>query len=121
MPYDGTAAAVYADQNAEAHSRGRCAEYVRNAIEQGGGITMGRTLLAKDYGPVLRTAGFYEASGLPQTGDVAVIQPAPGHPAGHMAIYDGTNWVSDFKQLRGMYPGPAYRSAQPAYTVFRHN
>lgn len=121
MIYDAAAAADYADRSAEPHSRGRCAEYVRKAIK-GGGITMAHTHWAKDYGPVLKLAGFYEViGGLPKKGDVVVIQPAPGHPAGHMAIYDGTRWVSDFKQLHGLYPGPAYRSAQPSYTIYRHS
>lgn len=46
-----------------------------------------------------------------QEGDVVVIQPCDdGNPAGHMAIYDGTTWYSDFRQ-RDMWGGPGYRSA----------
>lgn len=78
---------------------------------------------AKDYGPMLRSAGFtaigtYE---MPREGDVIIIQPyAGGNPSGHMAIYDGAEWYSDFKQ-RDMWAGPGYRAARPSYTIYRKN
>ncbi|CAJ0801399.1 hypothetical protein LMG7141_03962 [Ralstonia condita] len=118
--YDGILAANYAASNIEPNSVGRCAEYVRKAIEWGG-ISLQRTRSAKDYGLSLLAAGFHEAIGSPVKGDVIVIQPAPGHPHGHMAIYDDSHWISDFKQLHGFYPGPAYRSAQPAYKIYRYH
>lgn len=120
MPFDGKSAANYAESHAEIFSRGRCAQYVRRAIEWGG-ISLPHTHSAKDYGHILESGGFQTVSGTPQKGDVIVIQPAPGHPDGHMAIYDGEHWISDFKQLHGFYPGPAYRSAQPSYKIYRHN
>ncbi|EEF3390352.1 hypothetical protein Q8D36_003040 [Salmonella enterica] len=90
---------------------------------QAGGITLGHTYHAKDYGPMLRSAGFttigtYE---MPREGDVIIIQPyAGGNPSGHMAIYDGADWYSDFKQ-RDMWAGPGYRAARPSYTIYRKN
>lgn len=60
-------------------------------------------------------------SGSPQSGDVAVIQPIPGHPDGHMSMYDGKEWISDFKQLHGLYPSQTYRTAQPSYKIYRHD
>ncbi|CAN0628548.1 conserved protein of unknown function [Burkholderia multivorans] len=119
MVCDGSSAANHADRNAAPKSVGRCAEYVRKAIEWGG-ISLQRTNSAKDYGRILEASGFREALGSPRKGDVVVIQPAPGHPHGHMAIYHGANWISDFKQLRGIYPGPAYRSAAPSYKIYRY-
>lgn len=103
-------------------SSGWCAEFTRKAI-QAGGITLGHTYHAKDYGPMLRSAGFtaigtYE---MPREGDVIIIQPyAGGNPSGHMAIYDGAEWYSDFKQ-RDMWAGPGYRAARPSYTIYRKN
>ncbi|EDL5765368.1 hypothetical protein CWG77_16250 [Salmonella enterica subsp. enterica serovar Senftenberg] len=103
-------------------SSGRCAEFTRKAI-QAGGITLGHTYHAKDYGPMLKSAGFtaigtYE---MPREGDVIIIQPyAGGNPSGHMAIYDGAEWYSDFKQ-RDMWAGPGYRAARPSYTIYRKN
>lgn len=82
---------------------------------------MRHTARAKDMGAALLDAGFYAVNGAPRKGDVVVIQPAPGHPDGHAAIYDGQNWISDFKQLHGLYPGPAYRSSQPPYKIYRHD
>ena len=123
MPYDGNRAANYADSHAQPNSTGNCAKYVRKALEWGG-AELGRTHYAKDYGPVLEEAGFQVIQTPPRKGDVVVIQPAPGHPSGHMAIYNGTVWVSDFPQNagpQGFYPGPAYRTAQPAYRIYRHD
>jgi hypothetical protein len=120
MPYDAASAVNYAESHAAPRSLGRCAEYVRKAVEWGG-ILLQRTHDAKDYGRSLEAAGFREAFGAPQKGDVIVIQPAPGHPHGHMAIYTGSQWISDFRQLHGFYPGPAYRSAQPSYKIYRYD
>ncbi|EMX7707833.1 C40 family peptidase [Salmonella enterica] len=122
MSWDKRMAVNYAKTHAGSHSQGRCAEFTRKAI-QAGGITLGHTYHAKDYGPMLRSAGFtaigtYE---MPREGDVIIIQPyAGGNPSGHMAIYDGTEWYPDFKQ-RDMWAGPGYRAARPSYTIYRKN
>ena len=124
MPFDKSSAASYADDHAQSHSTGNCAKYVRKAIESGG-ISLHHAHYAKDYGPLLEAVGFRQAIGDPQTGDVIVIQPAPGNPSGHMAIFDGSVWESDFKQTphgsQGFYPGPSYRQSQPAYKIYRYN
>ena len=52
--------------------------------------------------------------------DVAVIQNIVGHDSGHVCIYDGQQWISDFVQ-RTLYPGQAYRNIQPHYELFRHD
>jgi hypothetical protein len=119
MAYDAASAANYAERKANQTSQGQCAKYVRRAIEWGG-IALAHTGSAKNYGPILEAAGFSEATGSPQRGDVVVIQAVPGHPDGHMAIYDGTLWISDFKQQHGLYPGPAYRNTQPSYKIYRY-
>jgi len=113
---------------------GKCATYVREAIEAGG-LQISRTGSgsAKDYGPRLIEAGFTALDGDPvpyQAGDVAVIagftkDAAEGikkdHPDGHMAMYDGTQWISDFKQ-DGLkpYPGSDYVKAAPSYVIYRY-
>ena len=52
-------------------------------------------------------------------GDVVVIQNYPGGDVnGHIALYDGTRWVSDFKQ-RDIWAGPGYRANQPPLQVYR--
>ncbi|EJP2127825.1 hypothetical protein NUZ96_002988 [Salmonella enterica] len=110
MSWDKRVAVNYAKTHAGSHSQGRCAEFTRKAI-QAGGITLGHTYHAKDYGPMLRSAGFtaigtYE---MPREGDVIIIQP-----------YAGAEWYSDFKQ-RDMWAGPGYRAARPSYTIYRKN
>ena len=50
------------------------------------------------YG-ILSNIGFSQISkGSPQKGDVYVENRTSSHPHGHIAIYDGNNWVSDFIQ-----------------------
>jgi hypothetical protein len=108
--------------HAHATSLGRCAEYVRRAIEAGG-VPLIRKQSAKDYGSSLEIVGFNYATSVPgnsNAGDVAVIQPIEGHPHGHMAMYNGQIWISDFRQYHGYYPSPSYRSIKPPVKVYRY-
>jgi hypothetical protein len=121
---DITAAVRYLDDHASGQSLGRCAEFVRKAVEAGG-VTLVRHLSAKDYGSSLEAVGFVALVGQPingfLAGDVAIIQSMAGHPNGHMTMYDGHIWVSDFRQFHGLYPGPAYRAAKPPYKIYRYH
>jgi len=60
---------------------------------------------------------------MPQKGDVAVMNPARTSriPAGHIAIYNGDQWVSDYvqKPLYGIYPGSVYGKDRPSYKIYR--
>lgn len=80
-----------------------------------------RTGSARNYGSSLAAVGFYEVHGAPQRGDVVIIQGMPHHEDGHMAMYDGNIWISDFKQMHGFYPGPEYRAVKPSYKIYRHD
>lgn len=107
--------------HAAVKSTGNCAAFVRQAIAAGG-IHVPPTRYAKDYGLNLVAAGFAEIVPRPATyeaGDIVVIQTATGHPAGHMAMYNGQSWISDFKQ-NGLYPGETYRKEQPDYVIYRY-
>ena len=108
------------DNNAQRQSTGLCGRYVGRALAAGGADVGSHN--GKDYGPYLSDAGFSEVpldGYQPQAGDVSVVQPYPGgNQAGHVAGYDGTNWVSDFPQS-GLYPGPGYRLYKPPYTIYR--
>ena len=114
-------AVAYLKNHAHASSTSSCAKYVRLAI-QGGGINVPRTLSAKDYGAKLEAVGFQAipADSELQPGDVVIIQPIPGHPYGHMAMYEGEIWISDFRQFHGFYPGQSYRASHPAYQFYLH-
>lgn len=120
MPWDVNRAIHYLRAKVQPISQGLCATYTRQAIEAGG-IRLLHTRHAKDYGSSLRASGFREVSstGPFRAGDVAVIQPITGHPDGHMCMFDGNTWISDFKQ-RTLYPGPAYRNEKPIYKIYRH-
>ncbi|PCE27521.1 cytoplasmic protein [Paraburkholderia acidicola] len=122
MPSFNQAAAVnHLRSNAEPSSTGHCAQYVREAINAGG-VYPAHTPLARNYGGPLLAAGFYRVDGnYPQKGDVVVIQAIPHHPAGHMAMYDGQIWISDFRQYHGFYPSQSYRDLQPPYQIYRHD
>lgn len=118
--WDKDAAVEYLNANARPHSVSRCAEFVRLAIEAGG-LRLLRANSAKDYGRSLEIAGFaIIGPTLPTPGDVVIIQPCPGQRHGHMAMYNGSNWVSDFKQMHGLYPGPAYRRLKPDFSIYQY-
>ena len=117
-------AVAHLDANAKNQSSGRCAEFVRKAVEAGGVILI-RRVSAKDYGPSLDQVGFRlvggGVDGQYYPGDVAVIQPIAGHPHGHMAMYNGQIWISDFRQTHGLYPGHSYRLVKPVYALYRYS
>jgi hypothetical protein len=110
----------YVNSHALGASTGRCAEAVRKAVEAGG-VNLARHNSAKDYGPSLQAVGFARLGSIAAftSGDVVVIDSFPGNTHGHIAIFNGLSWVSDFKQS-GLYPGPGYRQYRPAYSVYRY-
>ena len=93
-----------------------------NAIEAGGenaSRAKSAHLLNNGY---LENTGFQEVSKknyVPQKGDVIVIEATNGHPHGHTAMYDGSQWVSDFYQ-RDAFGSPAYRKPGVEYHYYRH-
>ncbi len=119
--WDQDKAIAELQKNALVSSSRRCAQYVRTAIEAGG-IFLSREADAKNYGRSLQVAGFRVVNRnsciIPQRGDVVVIQPVQAGNPGHMAMYDGQIWISDFKQ-RTMYPGPEYRKHEPDFAIYR--
>lgn len=114
--------------NAEPTSTGYCARYVRFALEAGGINTSGYPGAAKDYGPFLLSKGFNTVNPhywVPQAGDIIVFDPfetaTASHPNGHIEMFDGTDYISDFKQPRGFWPGGSFQSYQPQFTIYRWN
>jgi len=112
------AALDHLQASAKPKSTERCGQYVREAIEAGG-VTLVRQNSAKDYGTSLIQAGFVPvhlnlllqspifldfslSSDCPfKSGDVAVFEGTdaiPGGENGHMQMFDGTHWISDFVQ-----------------------
>jgi hypothetical protein len=113
-------------------AKGQCAKYIRRSLEAGFGLQkdafLGKTPVpARLYGPFLQGQGFSQVQTTNyQIGDIAVIQGYPGAtsdpngvPYGHIQMYDGNIWISDFKQMNGFWPGPGYRRSQPGFTIYR--
>lgn len=121
MPWSAKDAVAYIQGHALAVSHGRCAHAVREAVDAGG-VTIAARRHAENLGESLSAAGFLPVpSGMPyEPGDVAIIHSIPRHPDGHACMFDGKQWISDFRQERGMYPGPDYRTDMPPFVVYRH-
>jgi hypothetical protein len=102
--------------------QGKCARYVRLAIEAAGGNTAGHPISAKDWGPTLARIGcttIAQQGYIAQKGDIAVIQATSKSPHGHIQGHDGTRWISDFIQS-AFWPGPSFREEKPSYEVYRY-
>jgi len=117
--WDLEKAGRHLESHAQPKAAGACARYVREAIEAGG-PSLNRTNSAKDHGPSLTAVGF-ELSGtsLYLRGDVVIMQNFADHPHGHMPMYTGSKWISDFVQI-DFWPGPAYRTSKPTFKIYRY-
>ena len=119
--YNVDDATKYLREHAYEKSQSKCAKAVRLALEAGGLDTSGRPAAAADYNDgFLQSLGFIEVSPenyTPQAGDIVVHERQDGHPYGHIAMYDGTEWISDFVQI-DMFGGSAYRN-NPDYSLWR--
>jgi hypothetical protein len=127
---------------------GECASYVRNALAAGGiELKVPRKRYpdasgasACDYGASLEEIGFkvvFDNSDQfmcqriefkPIAGDIAIFQPFDGHRHGHIQMFNGVRWVSDFLQKQiypdqapGLYPGSKYRALEIPFAVYRHS
>ncbi len=112
---------------ASVQSYGVCAKSVRLAIEAGGIDTNNHPRSAKDFGPSIESWGFSKITTTDyKMGDVVVMNAIKGHPNGHMMMFNGTHWVSDYFQdtspkvdPTGFWPGGDYRNANPSFSVYR--
>lgn len=97
-------------------SLGKCAMYVRKALQAAGyKFTPKPSAYMYAYG-TLQNAGFSKIPNgtPPRAGDVVVWSRSAKNPHGHIQIFDGKDWVSDFRQAR-FNP---YRDARE-YTTWR--
>lgn|GEM_PF-3716485 len=113
------------NQQAEQKSTAHCATYVRKAIQKTiHSNNIGHPRSAKDYAPCLLKLGFNKQEKttgyVPQKGDIVVFQASSKSNNGHIQVYNGQTWVSDFLQHnKDIYPGPSYREEKIAYEIFR--
>lgn len=112
-------AAKYATENAEPKSVGLCALYVRKAINAGG-IPLYKCGSAWHYKYVLPILNFAEKEVCDElkVGDIVVFQPIGGRKYGHIAIWNGKQWVSDFKQ-RNLIVHSDYTKEGAEYHIYR--
>ena len=99
-----------------------CGRYVRFALEAGGFAPTAKTPeSAKDFGPYLESGGFRNFSISPneaKAGDVVVIQPTSSNPHGHIAMFDGSAWISDFVQ-DDFWGSSNARNQKPQFKIYR--
>lgn len=111
-------AARIASRAAHGRSQGRCALYVRKALQAAGySFTPQESAYMYATNGTLQGAGFVKISKdnyEPQVGDVVVWHRTGKHPHGHIQIYNGSRWVSDFNQ-----PKFSPYSQPGSYTVWR--
>ena len=106
-----------------------CAQAVKNGLTAGG--LNGNSLHngPQNYGPGLQSMGFnpipYTGSQNLLPGDVMIFQPWPGKPggSGHIQVWNGSQWVSDFMQpnMSNGYPGPGsiYQKNGSTFQLYR--
>ena len=109
--YDSDKAVAHIQAHHLSRSHSCCAWYVMRAM-QAGGCPIG-ILPAWAYKYALPLYGFKQVE-KPAKGDIVVIENTPKHFWGHIAMYDGEHWISDFKQksisvYRDMPPYMIYR------------
>jgi hypothetical protein len=114
--------ASWMDAHALACSSHHCALFCRLGMEAAGMSTADRPPSgnAADYGPFLLRHGAQVValdSYTPQVGDTVVFDKTTQHPNGHIEMYDGHHWVSDFMQ----HSFSPYRDAAntPSFTIYR--
>ncbi|WP_078034092.1 hypothetical protein [Massilia sp. KIM] len=105
---------------------GRCGEFVRRALQAAGAeLRPPYPPSGKLYGPTLQALGF-QLLDVPNPdcfpflkGDIMVMEPTKPRGHGHVAGYDGRDWISDFIQ-RDFWAGPGYRRKRPPFAVYRY-
>ena len=117
--YNNDKVVDYATTHAGNDSRTMCAGYVIIAMWHGG-CPIG-LVPAYAYNKILPRMGFEEISiknYKPQKGDISVLPTNKRSVFGHIAVYNGQIWVSDFTQEKGIFPSSAYR-VNGKYQIFR--
>ena len=113
----------YLREHVEPGSKSKCAKYVGNALKAGGfrwNVSLSTAGDSADgYGPVLEDNGYraMPAGTAPQAGDIVIFPRLTKEGHGHMAMFDGKAWFSDFAQ-NDMSGGEKYSKAP--YTLYRY-
>ena len=112
--YNNNKVVKYITQNSESCSRCMCAWYVMKAIHKGGCFPCG-IYPAYAYKDILPKLGYKKIQNNQiQIGDICVLSRNSKSNFGHIAIYDGEKWISDYKQ-KSIYPNKAYENESTLY------
>ena len=108
-------------KNLKKNEQGYCARAVYNALKAGGYDV--KKMNANDYKSYLNNHNQFnkinETNYKPRKGDISVMDPYPGgSQQGHIAMYNGKDWVSQFKQ-KDIYANRDYRKYNPENVIFR--
>ena len=79
----------------------KCAKSIRLALESAGARFQSHPVAAADWGNTLMKIGYRQINpkfDAPKEGDIYIIDRTSKHVYGHIAGFNGTQWVSDFKQ-----------------------
>lgn len=116
IPFNGERAARFSTKTAYKRSHTCCAWGVAKGLAAGGKVCP--ILPAWAYKHYLPLVGFkaIDKDNALKTGDIVVFPSVPGHMWGHIAIWNGEQWVSDFKQ-KSIIVARGYRNAD--YVIFR--
>ncbi|MFT3740959.1 MAG: RHS repeat-associated core domain-containing protein [Breznakibacter sp.] len=108
------------------YGAGQCINHMVPALIEGGidGLKGKPIKAACLYGPILQNLGFVTVNRTDTyyKGDIAIIQgydggtycKGSGVVCGHIQMYDGKQWLSDFPQSRPFWPGKGYSDATPS-------
>jgi hypothetical protein len=111
------------DANGNRSHKPSCAKYVADALAAAG-LVFDRKIHAYQYKAVLAASPEFtvidDCTDI-RKGDIVVFDSSSVSASGHIAIYNGEYWISDFKQTgsSGFFPGPGYQKAKVPFTIFR--
>lgn len=115
VPLYGDKAVAWIGEHAKAKSSNMCALHVCKALNEGDKITPLLPAWAYKYWLPLNGFARVPRKGYkPVKADIVVFPPHKRHIFGHIAMYDGKKWVSDFRQ-KSVIVSKAYSPGEAAY------
>ena len=120
--YDIEKAVEHLNKQAKNKSESNCALFVRQAINAGGIFGLRGHAMTYYNEKKLEIAGFTKIgddinSIELKKGDIVAFAAVKGHSYGHIAMWNGEQWVSDFKQ-KSFWVAPQYEK-EKKYVLYR--
>ena len=134
VTFDARAAAKYMIAKSTYYSNSDCSTAVMKGLRTGGFKNFPNAY-GGDFGPNLQAVNFTKITDIksyqPQVGDVTVWSRNSAHKSGHVQMYGGDYWVSDWHQDWATQP-PAYQKIGgsgfvpyakdvPSYAIYRYS